>query len=245
MPLVDISFEYAVTLIILVSMLTQLLFGVGVLLWGTPSLILLGYEFTTALSLLLPISLGISGLQVGKNSQHINKKEIWSFIKLSLPLVVFGLIAVITLDINVEWFVFGALVLGGLLRINTFKALSDRVVSFKDFMLPIIGIVHGISNLGGALLVIWVSQTNKTKLGLRSTVAACYFLLALFQLVTLIFYNNEVNVFLSYFVFGIVAYVILDQFILSSIKDNVFDILLTCAIFSMAFLMLLRANSVI
>ena len=76
--IVDISFEYIVALIILVSMLTQLLFGVGVLLWGTPSLILLGYEFTTALSLLLPISLGISGLQVGQNFQHINKKELWS-----------------------------------------------------------------------------------------------------------------------------------------------------------------------
>ena len=243
--IIDLSFEYIVALIILVSMLTQLLFGVGVLLWGTPSLILLGYEFTTALSLLLPISLGISGLQVGKNSQHINKKEIWGFIKLSLPLVVFGLIAVIKLDINVEWFVFGALGVGGLLRLTTFKILSDRVVNFKDFMLPVIGIVHGISNLGGALLVIWASQINKTKLGLRSTVAACYLLLALFQIVTLMIYIDELTVFLSYFVFGIVLYVILDKFILSSIKDDVFDILLTIAIFSMAFLIGLRAASVI
>ena len=226
-------------------MLTQLLFGVGVLLWGTPSLILLGYEFTTALSLLLPISLGISGLQVGQNFQHISKKELWSFIKLSLPLVVFGLIFVMTSDIEVEWFVFGALGVGGLLRLNIFKTLSDRVVNFKDFMLPLIGIVHGISNLGGALLVMWASQTYKTKLGLRSTVAACYLLLAFFQIVTLMVYNDELTVFVSYFVFGILAYVILDQFILSSIKDNVFDILLTCAIFSMAFLMLLRATSVI
>lgn len=243
--IVDISFEYIVALIILVSMLTQLLFGVGVLLWGTPSLILLGYEFTTALSLLLPISLGISGLQVGQNFQHISKKETWSFIKLSLPLVVVGLIFVMTLDINVEWFVFGALGVGGLLRLNRFKTLYDRVLNFKDFMLPLIGIVHGMSNLGGGLLVIWVSQTDKTKLGLRSTVAACYLLLALFQIVTLMVYNDELIVFVSYFVFGISAYVILDQFIVGSIKDSVFDVLLTCAIFSMAFLMGLRAASVI
>lgn len=243
--IVDISFEYIVALIILVSMLTQLLFGVGVLLWGTPSLILLGYEFTTALSLLLPISLGISGLQVGQNFQHISKKETWSFIKLSLPLVVVGLIFVMTLDINVEWFVFGALGVGGLLRLNRFKTLYDRVVNFKDFMLPLIGIVHGMSNLGGGLLVIWVSQTDKTKLGLRSTVAACYLLLALFQIVTLMVYNDELIVFVSYFVFGISAYIILDQFIMGSIKDSVFDVLLTCAIFSMAFLMGLRAASVI
>ena len=243
--IIDISFEYTVALIILVSMLTQLLFGVGVLLWGTPSLILLGYEFTTALSLLLPISLGISGLQVGQNFQHISKKELWSFIKLSLPLVVLGLIFVMTSDIEVEWFVFAALGVGGLLRLNIFKTLSDRVVNFKDFMLPLIGIVHGISNLGGALLVMWVSQTDKTKLGLRSTVAACYLLLAFFQIVTLMVYNDELTVFVSYFVFGILAYVILDQFIVGSIKDSVFDFLLTCAIFSMAFLVGLRAASVI
>ena len=243
--IVDISFEYIVALIILVSMLTQLLFGVGVLLWGTPSLILLGYEFTTALSLLLPISLGISGLQVGQNFQHISKKETWSFIKLSLPLVVVGLIFVMTLDLNVEWFVFGALGIGGLLRLNRFKTLSDRVVNFKDFMLPLIGVVHGMSNLGGGLLVIWVSQTDKTKMGLRSTVAACYLLLALFQLVTLMVYNDESIIFVSYFVFGILAYVILDKFIMVSIKDNIFDVLLTCAIFSMAFLMGLKAASVI
>ena len=243
--IIDMSFEYIVALIILVSMLTQLLFGVGVLLWGTPSLILLGYEFTTALSLLLPISLGISGLQVGQNFQHISKKETWSFIKLSLPLVVIGLIFVLTLDINIEWFVFGALSIGGLLRLNRFKTLSDRVVNFKDFMLPLIGIVHGMSNLGGGLLVIWVSQTDKTKLGLRSTVAACYLLLALFQIVTLMVYNDELIIFVSYFVFGISAYVILDQFIMGSIKDSVFDVLLTCAIFSMAILMGLRAASVI
>ena len=243
--IVDISFEYMVALIILVSMLTQLLFGVGVLFWGTPSLILLGYEFTTALSLLLPISLGISGLQVGQNFQHINKKETWSFIKLSLPLVVVGLIFVMTLDLNVEWFVFGALGIGGLLRLNRFKTLSDRVLNFKDFMLPLIGVVHGMSNLGGGLLVIWVSQTDKTKLGLRSTVAACYLLLALFQIVTLMVYSDELTVFVSYYVFGIVAYVILDQFIMVSVRDSVFDVLLTCIIFLMASLIGLKATMII
>ena len=243
--LIEISFDYIVAMIILVSLLTQILFGVGVLLWGTPSLILLGYEFTTALTLLLPISIGISGLQAGRNSQHINRKAIWSFIKFSLPLVVFGLFIVLLFDFNVEWFVFGALVVGGILRLNTFQLLSDKILNFKDFMLPLIGIVHGISNLGGALLVVWVSQTDKSKLGFRSTVAACYFLLALFQIVTLMFYKDELIFFVSYFIFGIMAYAILDQFILTVIKDNAFDVMLTFVIFLMAFLIGLRAASMI
>ena len=243
--LIDVSFDYIVVLIILVSMLTQIFFSVGVLLWGTPLLILLGYEFTTALSLLLPISMAISGLQVAFNYQHIDRKEISKFIKFSLPLAVVGLVIVISTDIKIEWSVFGALVLGGLLRLNIFHFLSNKLSGFKDFMLPLIGIVHGISNLGGALLVIWVSLSDKTKLGFRSTVAACYFLLALFQIVTVIIYKEEIIFFISYFIYGVTIYVILDKFLMRAIKDNNFDILLTYLIFLMAFLIGLKAASII
>ena len=59
------------------------------------------------------------------------------------------------------------------------------------------------------------------------------------------FYNNGLIVFVSYFVFGIVAYVILDQFIMGFIRDSVFDALLTYLIFLMASLIGLRASSII
>lgn len=243
--LIDISLNYIVMLVILVSMLTQIFFGIGVLLWGTPTLILLDYQFTTVLSLLLPISMGISGLQAGLNSQHIDRKGISNFIKFSLPLVAVGLVIVISSDIKIEWFVFGALVLAGALRLNVFHKLSNKLSNFKDFMLPLIGIVHGISNLGGALLVVWVSRSNSTKLEFRSTVAACYFLLALFQIVTLIIYKEEIIFFIGYFIFGIVSYVILNKFLLRVIKNDEFEILLTCLIFLMAFLLGLKAASII
>ena len=243
--LIDVSFDYIVVLIILVSMLTQIFFGVGVLLWGTPSLILLGYEFTTALSLLLPISMAISGLQATFHYQHIDRKGISKFIKFSLPLAVVGLVIVISTDIKIEWSVFGALVLGGLLRLTRFHLLSNKLSDFKDFMLPLIGIVHGISNLGGALLVVWVSLSDKTKLGFRSTVASCYFLLALFQIVTVIIYKEKMIFFISYFIFGVAIYVILDKSLMRAIKDNNFDTLLTCLIFLMAILLGLKAASII
>ena len=168
-------------------------------MWGTPSLILLGYEFSTALSLLLPISVGISSLQAGLNFKHINRKGTLQFIKFSLPLVVFGLILILILDIKVEWFVFGALVAGGMIRLSMFQRFSDKISNFKDFILPFIGMVHGISNLGGALLVVWVSHTDKTELGFRTTVAACYFLLGVLQIVTLMIYKDELFFFLIIF----------------------------------------------
>ena len=58
-------------------------------------------------------------------------------------------------------------------------------------------------------------------------------------------YNDELTRLCIVFCIWNLAYVILDQFIMGSIKDSVFDVLLTCAIFSMAFLIGLRAASVI
>ena len=49
----------------------QSLFGVGVLLFGTPILLVLGYDFITALTILLPISLTINLLQVSKDYRHV------------------------------------------------------------------------------------------------------------------------------------------------------------------------------
>ena len=50
----------------------QSLFGVGVLLFGTPILLDLVYGFITALTILLPISLAINLLQASKDYRHIH-----------------------------------------------------------------------------------------------------------------------------------------------------------------------------
>ena len=57
---------------ILLTATIQSLFGVGVLLFGTPILLVLGYDFITALTILLPISLTINLLQVSKDYRHIH-----------------------------------------------------------------------------------------------------------------------------------------------------------------------------
>ena len=93
--------------------------------------------------------------------------------------------------------------------------------------------------------MVWVSLSDKTKLGFRSTVAACYFLLALFQIVTVIIYKEKMIFFISYFIFGVAIYVILDKSLMRAIKDNNFDTLLTCLIFLMATLLGLKAASII
>ena len=50
--------------IIAVLSVVQSVFGMGVLIFGTPTLLLLGYDFTEAICLLVPASFVISLLQV-------------------------------------------------------------------------------------------------------------------------------------------------------------------------------------
>ena len=53
-----------ILLAVVVTSVIQSIFGVGVLLFGTPILLLLGYEFIYALTILLPISIAINSLQI-------------------------------------------------------------------------------------------------------------------------------------------------------------------------------------
>ena len=57
--------EY-LTIVAVIALLSvvQAFFGMGVLIFGTPTLLLLGYDFLTTLSYLLPASFAISLLQV-------------------------------------------------------------------------------------------------------------------------------------------------------------------------------------
>ena len=45
--------------------IVQSVFGMGILVFGTPTLLLMGYDFTSVLGLLLPASVSISAVQAG------------------------------------------------------------------------------------------------------------------------------------------------------------------------------------
>ena len=61
-----------ILLTVIVTSVVQSIFGVGVLLFGTPLLLLLGYDFLDALITLLPISIAINSFQILKHYNHID-----------------------------------------------------------------------------------------------------------------------------------------------------------------------------
>jgi len=67
--------QYIVFIIILVFSIVQSIFGVGLLLFGTPTFLLLGYSYTETLWLLLPCSVTISLIQVITEYKLIQAKK--------------------------------------------------------------------------------------------------------------------------------------------------------------------------
>ena len=75
-------------LTIIVISIVQSIFGVGVLLFGTPLLMLYNYDFTIALLILLPISIVISFLQIFKNIKYIDFVFYGRFLIYSIPFLI-------------------------------------------------------------------------------------------------------------------------------------------------------------
>ena len=83
------------TTVVIFFATVQSLFGVGLLVFGTPTLLLLGYPFETTLALLLPSSLVISAMQIFAGNDRIKyfKKM---FLVYSVPFIIIGLGLVLT-----------------------------------------------------------------------------------------------------------------------------------------------------
>lgn len=75
--------------------ISQSLFGVGILLWGTPIFLLLGETFVQTLTLLLPLSLIVSLIQILPRLGQIGKNIFLHFLKYSMPGIFFGLYVIL------------------------------------------------------------------------------------------------------------------------------------------------------
>uniref|UniRef100_UPI003D10E8AD TSUP family transporter n=1 Tax=Arcobacter sp. TaxID=1872629 RepID=UPI003D10E8AD len=204
-----------ITVIILISII-QSIFGVGILLFGTPILLILGYEFGFILSILLPISLFVNLLQIipNNNLKQIDYSILKNFILFSLPFVIIFLLIILNAkSSNVSLYVGLLLVIISLEKKSKFilHGLNYLVKSQKVYFI-LMGIVHGLTNLGGSLLALYFNKRYSDKYYIRTNIAVLYLLFALFQIFTLYIsdsynYIIELNT-LLYVVIGIVVYFI-------------------------------------
>ncbi|MGJ0428833.1 TSUP family transporter [Methylobacter sp.] len=212
-----------IMLTVVATSIIQSVFGAGVLLFGTPLLLLFGYEFVDVLIVLLPISLAINLLQILKHHAHIDFTFYRNILMLTLPLIAVFLFLVTHARINIS------LLIGLFLLFIAFKEFSatvarliDRMMAFEKTYFLLMGIVHGVSNLGGSLLTALVHHKNYEKDVARVTVAASYGTFAVVQLLTLGFFSSQqIDVSVTdtgiYMVVGALVFMLSDEMLYSQI----------------------------
>lgn len=171
---------------ILLTTTIQSLFGVGVLLFGTPILLVLGYDFITTLTTLLPVSLTINLLQVSKDYRQIHLPFYRQILTRSIPCVILCLLLVTTRKMNIGSVVGLFLIVAALKSVYApFQRVIESLVGYERTYFTVMGMVHGLTNLGGSLLTAIIHSKPYDKDQTRATTAVSYGTFALFQLLTL------------------------------------------------------------
>lgn len=214
-----------ILLTLVLTTIIQSLFGVGILLFGTPILLLLGYDFSFALSVLLPISISVNLLQIIKHYQYIDFKIYKNTLCYSIPFIVLFLAIITNIHFNISLIVgvFLLLVAAKNLFPSVDKKLSS-LIQYERSFLAVTGIVHGISNLGGSLLTALIHKQDLPKHNTRVTVALCYASFALVQLLTLFLIGFEsglsYSVQMSLLQISIVVFLITEEMVYKQIDNS-------------------------
>jgi len=220
---------YLVTIIAVFSVV-QSVFGVGLLLFGTPTLLLLEYSYSETLWLLLPCSVTISLIQVVNDYKLIEAKK--RAVYLVIPTLVLSLALVVTYanGINITRIVGVLLLLIGVIRFSSKlqALLVSMVKEHIQIYYIIIGVVHGISNMGGGPLSILMSTIYSKKEIIRANIAFIYLILAISQIVVLsIISNASLRSEVMWLIpISLVSYVFTSKFISSKVNNNKFAFIL-------------------
>ena len=214
--------------IIIFLIIIQSIFGVGLLLFGTPSLLILGYDFANTLNILMPVSISISVLQFAR-SKVDDKKFIKEYNLFCLPFLIFFLIIALKFKYFLDFKLLVALllILSSVLILNKrkFSFFKKTFFKFKKFFLIFIGSVHGLTNMGGSFLAIFSTLVSQNKKEIaRYYICYGYLIMGILQYFTVIILSYKTLEFtkLFYIFFALVIY-FPSQRLFKNIKDKKFS----------------------
>jgi uncharacterized protein len=239
-----------VALVIIAFSVIQSLLGVGLLVFGTPTLLLLGYGFPQTLAILLPASVTISLLQV--YASRVPDRGFMRIFGLCSLLPLTATIAAVLLldfDVNLNLAVAATLAIFTLLRL--FPTLSDHVRGWVTQQprtwLLLTGVVHGFSNLGGGLLTIFAASRSQNKEDIRGLISFCYSSFAAIQLSVLAILSPESFSWLQvgYAALAGTVFVLVGQNVFRWISARQYDHLLTFFMATYAGLLGLRVAGIL
>jgi hypothetical protein len=172
--------------VIAVLSVVQSIFGMGVLIFGTPTLLLLGYDFVAAIAILVPASFAISLLQVATAGKHRVAVSPNLYL-LCVPGIGVGLWVVQGSPLGswINYLIGAVLLISAALRLwgRSHRWLSNALKKHAMAYHLIMGLTHGLTNLGGALLAILAASQHHEKSAIRYTVAHYYLAFGAIQIV--------------------------------------------------------------
>ena len=183
-------------ILITILIIIQSIFGVGLLLFGTPSFLVLGYDFVNTINILMPVSITISTLQFFK-SKVKDRVFIAEYNIFCVPFLIIFLFLALKFKYLFDFKLLVALllVISSILILNkkNFSSFTKIFLKLKKIILIGIGSVHGLTNMGGSFLAIYSTLVSENvKEVARYYICYGYLIMGLFQyiLVLSISYEN-------------------------------------------------------
>ena len=214
--------------IIVFLIIIQSVFGVGLLLFGTPSFLILGYDFANTINILMPVSITISVLQFFK-SKVKDQKFINEYNLFCLPFLVFFLVIALKFKyiLNFKLLVGLLLVFSSILILNKkrFSSFKETFFKLKKLVLISIGCVHGLTNMGGSFLAIYSTLVSQNKKEItRYYICYGYLIMGILQYITVLFlsYNSLEFTKLFYILLALIIY-FPSQILFKNVKDKKFS----------------------
>lgn len=207
--------------------------GIGVLVLGTPFLLIKGYPIIEIFFFLLPLSILTSFINLliikfTNKTKLATSKEFKKFFSVCIPSIIVGLLILkyyqefINFKILVSFIIIFSIVLVFLKTKIAFK-----INFFRISILSIIGVIHGLTNSGGTLMSLILSN-EKNKRDARYNISFFYFILASTQyLITLIVFKESIILqfeFINFIIF--VPGIILGNLLIRYVSENIYKLLI-------------------
>ena len=197
---------YIELIIIFALIAVQSIFGVGLLLFGTPSLLLLGYDFANTLNILIPVSITISAVQFFK-SKVKDRIFIKDYNIFCIPFLIIFLFIALKFNYLFDFRLLVALLLifSSVLILNKkkFSSFKQMIFKIKNLILIVIGLIHGLTNMGGSFLAIYSTLISKSiKEVTRYYISYGYLIMGTIQYLMVLFLSYDLITFNKiYYVF--------------------------------------------
>ena len=222
---------YYLASVILLFSTVQSIFGVGLLLFGTPTLLLSGYSYDTTLWTLLPCSVVISATQsIVDRDLVVVKRELFYY---TLPALAIGLSAVsIYVEfIDISKLVGFLLIVIGIMKVSSYlqSLIKLYIEKYLKTYYTVMGFIHGISNMGGGPLSVLISTLHTDKNIIRTNIAFVYLMFGLSQLAVLVVVSSQTispNA-MWYITVSLLSYMFVSKFIAPRIDDKKYQSLIT------------------